>query len=125
MATIEEASSLDLPLLAPDMAWLELTRDPRSEDLPDDSRLWSMLFLQAYEIDGDEPDGLFGSLHGIRCLGAQLVRRPGGIEIRGGCMSAVDYARLRREYLIPRGLQLRRLLERLSAQSAEQTPAIA
>ena len=43
--------------------------DPR----PDlgDGRLWSALLAAAYALDGDDPAGLFGALHGLRSCGAR------------------------------------------------------
>lgn len=53
-----------------EIADLLCQEDPRP-DLAD-SALWSDLLRRAYALDGDEPEGLFGALHGLRCCGARL-----------------------------------------------------
>lgn len=37
-----------------------------------DGRAWEALLAAAFALDGCEPDGLFGRLRGLRCLGARL-----------------------------------------------------
>ena len=58
--------------------------DPRGDDLPVDSSLWSTVLTWSYELDGGDPDGLFGSLRGMRCLGARLEETPSGVRLRPG-----------------------------------------
>ncbi len=53
----------------------ELAGDPRP-DLPG-SELWTRLLATAHELDGPDPAGLFGALHGLRCCGAILEARRG------------------------------------------------
>jgi hypothetical protein len=51
-----------------DIVW---SADPRP-DLQSDSTMWGTMLGKAFAIDGHNPDGLFGPLHGLRCLGAGL-----------------------------------------------------
>jgi hypothetical protein len=57
--------------------------DPRP-DLTADSRDWQALLELAFLLDGEEADGLFGALHGVRCCGAQLVSAAGARSGPGG-----------------------------------------
>ena len=84
--------------------------DPRWHDLPEDAHLWLGLLATAYEHDGDAADGLFGAIHGLRCLGARLHRTRAGLRIAPGELSRNEYARLREMYLLPHAGILRRLL---------------
>jgi len=43
-----------------------VTEDPRP-DLAEDSARWSRLLSMAYDLDGDDPAGLYGALNGLRC----------------------------------------------------------
>ena len=88
--------------------WLTWTRDPRP-DLADDTHTWSCLLERAYEHDGHDPDGLFGVLHGLRCVGAALAWRDGW-RLEPGEMSADEYAAHRVGYLLAHAAALRALL---------------
>lgn len=46
--------------------------EPRP-DLAADTRAWQALLETAFLLDGEEPRGLLGALHGVRCCGARLV----------------------------------------------------
>lgn len=46
--------------------------DPRP-DLAGDHGRWTVLLALAWALDGADPHGVFGALHGIRCGGAALV----------------------------------------------------
>jgi hypothetical protein len=88
--------------------------DYRAEDLPEDSKAWSFLLAAAFELDGDNPTGLCGSLHGFRCLGARLTTTDRGVRIEQGELG-VAYAELRERYLVPHTDGLTTLLSQLSA----------
>jgi hypothetical protein len=89
------------------------TADPRP-DLAHDSALWSRLLARAYEHDGNDPAGLFGALHGLRCCGAALTAKDGLVRLTTGEMSADEYGALRQEYLVPRQQALSTLLRDLA-----------
>ena len=84
--------------------------DPRWHDLPEDTHLWLGLLAAAYEYDGNAANGLFGAIHGLRCLGARLHRTRSGLRLAPGELSRIEYARLRELYLVPHAGILRRLL---------------
>jgi hypothetical protein len=87
------------------------TADPRADDLPEDSLFWRDLLARADAYDGHDARGLFGALHGMRCLGARLERRPdGGYRLVPGEIPDGDYRRLRVEWLLPHRETLVRLL---------------
>jgi hypothetical protein len=92
--------------------------DPRREDLPVDSGLWSAALARCYDLDGDDPDGLFGALRGMRCLGARLEETASGVRLRPGELSRTEYAELRERYLMPHAPLVERLLAGLTPQSA-------
>jgi hypothetical protein len=82
------------------LAYVKWTRDPRP-DLDDDSPLWTELLQRAYILDGDDdPVGVFGALHGMRCCGAELVETPRGLMLETGQVG-VEYKQLRKEWLLP------------------------
>ena len=96
--------------------------DPRP-DITDDHALWNDLLTRAEAIDGRSPDGLFGALHGLRCLGARLVPVPtGGVRLERGEIpeeakaiedgKIVDrgYKGLRKKWLLPHAEALMKLL---------------
>lgn len=65
--------------------WPTKERDPRlggpadpRPDLTDDGGRWRRVLTTAFLLDGDVPDGLYGALHGFRCLGARLVPNGSG-----------------------------------------------
>jgi len=49
-----------------------LWADPRP-DLTGDHGRWIVLLALAWAVDGRNPYGLYGALHGVRCCGAALV----------------------------------------------------
>lgn len=95
------------------------TTDPRP-DLAEDSALWSRLLTMAYDRDVEDPDGLFGVLHGFRGYGAGLVVAEGRVCLVAGEMGDA-YAAQRREWLVPHAFALTKLL----ADITEQLPPIA
>ena len=94
------------------------TADPRGADL-EDSELWNSLLARAYAIDADDPNGLFGALHGLRCCGAALVVDRRGVRLVKGELGD-EYALLRKQYLMPHRDRLRRLLQELTEDSQER-----
>ncbi len=98
---------------------LQLTpvRDPRP-DLAADSPAWSDLLLHAWALDHVDPEGLFGALDGLRCLGASLVvRSAGGMRVSNGRIPMAEYAELREKWLRPRADRLIALLDGMEAQA--------
>jgi hypothetical protein len=87
--------------------------DPRSDDLPD-SFVWGLVLAGAYRIDGDDPCGVFGALHGIRCLGADLEVSKDGIRIIPGELAA-EYSEIRTTWLLPHAETLTNLLANVSS----------
>ncbi len=96
LAALAAAAGLLPALPAPGGYWL----DPRP-DLVTDHELWVCLLAAAYPRDGDRPDGLYGVLHGLRCLGARLRCTPEGLRLERGEIPEIDYAALRRRWLVP------------------------
>jgi hypothetical protein len=90
------------------------TRDPRASDLPEDSILWEFLLQASYDFDAGSDPGLFGSLHGMRCLGARLEHALWGIRLVPGHISRGQYGSLRQRYLMPWAAVLEALLAELS-----------
>lgn len=94
--------------------WLPPWDDPRP-DLLDDSARWCRLLREAWHHDHDKADGLFGALHGLRCLGATLISASVGVRLVRGAIDEEEYADLRQRYLVPHGAQLNGLLRRVRA----------
>jgi hypothetical protein len=86
--------------------------DPRP-DLAADSGPWAALLGLAYAQDGRQPDGAFGCLHGVRCLGARLVRGGRNWSLVPGEIAPAAWEDLRREWLLPRRKLVRELLAAL------------
>ncbi len=84
------------------------TADPR-DDLAEDRGLWRRLLTLAYDYDGDDPAGLFGSLHGLRCCGARLVVEGGQVRLVAGELDDA-YPAFRERYLLPHAAALLELL---------------
>ena len=87
--------------------------DPRP-DIADDHELWSKLLMNARALYGNDPHGLYGALHGLRCLGACLTLQGDVLRLSGGDIGA-EYPKLRETWLVPHAEQLRRLLKDLGA----------
>lgn len=113
-------------------------QDPRPDLAADRSRWW-LLLEAAYRLDGQDPEGLYGALFGLRCCGARLElanpetwgARPEDPPptyrlVRGEELSEAAYAELRQRYLVPHREALTRLLSASSAaQIAHQKPTSA
>ena len=111
-------------------------QDPRS-DLADDHSRWWLVLEAAWRLDGQDPEGLFGALVGLRGCGARLElanaetwgARPDDPPptyrlVRGAELSEAEYAELRQRYLVPHRAALTRLLSAPAAASiAHQPPA--
>ncbi len=99
-----------------------LARYPRP-DLVADSPHWCRLLGLAYDQDGDDGNGVFGALHGIRCMGARLIRKGAGWVIRG---EYDGYDADRRNWLLPHRAPLTQLLTELGRDdmAAPPPPAI-
>lgn len=91
------------------MDLLQLLADPRP-DLAEDSGQWERLLAVAYGLDGNEPRGVFGALHGMRCLGARLAVINGQAKLFAGEIEQGEYNELRETWLAPHHEQLQRLL---------------
>ncbi len=115
-ATGADSDSVTRILRAKETERLWWTTDPRWSDLPEDREMWMVLLTWAYEVDSQAPDGLFGTLHGLRCLGARLERHPSGIRIRPGDIESSDYFVLRKRYLQPWSSVIKQLLSELAAE---------
>ncbi len=84
--------------------------DPR-RDLQADSWLWEQVLLAAYAESSDEPDTVWASLHGLRCLGARLKpTNNSGRGVRLVTEGIDDYARLRERYLMPFADSIKRIM---------------
>jgi hypothetical protein len=84
------------------------TTDPRN-DMTCDTILWTDLLSRAYDHDADDPNGLFGALHGLRCLGAQLATTDEGYRLLPGEIGEA-YPVYRARYLALHAAALRNLL---------------
>jgi hypothetical protein len=74
--------------------------DPRP-DLPTESAAWSKLLGLAYQLPEEDMDGVYGTLLGLRCLGASLVRDGTRWGIQRGEIPEAEYQAIRTEYLLP------------------------
>jgi len=92
--------------------------DPRS-DLADDSAHWLALLRIAWVVDGRDPNGVFGVLRGLRCLGARLTRGGEGCEWRIIPPPGVSERGLVVEWLEPHAPLAVDLLTRLDAPDEE------
>jgi hypothetical protein len=90
------------------------TRDPRASDLPEVRVLWEFLLQASYDYDAGSDRGLFGSLHGMRCLGARLERALWGVRLVPGENGRGQFAGLRQRYLLPWAVVLEALLGELA-----------
>ncbi len=103
--------------------WRPLTDDERKADprpeLTGDSDLWARLLALAYDLDGDLQGGLFGALHGLRCMGAGLVLNGGKAKLVHGEMTREEYSVDRETYLQQHRAALIGLLRRLDVAEEE------
>jgi len=95
----------------------DLLFDPRP-DLTDDSQTWHELLMAARAIDGAEPEGLYGALHGMRCLGCRIAVVNGRAKLFRGEIAEDEYAALRDRWLRPHHETLVRLLENIERWAA-------
>lgn len=118
----------------PDPPW----QDPRP-DLAADRLRWWLLLEAAYRLDGQDTEGLYGALFGLRCCGVRLeLANPDTYSlapegppptyrlVRGEELSEAEYQNLHQRYLVPQREALTRLLSAPSAaQIAHPRPASA
>jgi hypothetical protein len=101
--------------------------DPRP-DLAEDSELWTRLLECAYDLDGNNPGGVFGALRAVRCCGARLVWRTQGLRIEprfepeGGWATEADWQADRDRLLAPHAAKIRKLLAVSDAVEAMANP---
>ncbi|MBT9258162.1 MAG: hypothetical protein KM310_00185 [Clostridiales bacterium] len=87
--------------------------DPRARDLPEDSLLWEFLLARCSD------EKLRISLHAFRAAGTRLAWRNNRwiiepiLDPRQGWSSYEEYRRLRDQFLLPKRLELTRLLAEL------------
>ena len=110
--------------------------DPRPDLVADHSRWWLVL-AAAWRLDGQDPDGVYGALSGLRCCGARLeIAGPANWSLqpegppptwkltRGEEMTEEQYQGYRQTYLVPHTAAIRKLLNAPEAgQLAHQRPA--
>ncbi len=87
-------------------------------DLIEDADLWARLLLKAYPIDGEDPEGLFWILHGLRCVGARLRLGATTAVLEPGEISAEAYAAYKAQYLEPHRPKLLQLLREVGSVKA-------
>jgi hypothetical protein len=82
-----------------------------------DAVWWSVLLALAAEARGDgDPDGVYGALHGVRCLGAGLARTPGGaLRIVAGAVPDSEWRAVRSAWLAPHRAAVLELLRAVAA----------
>lgn len=85
-------------------------------DLTADDQQWQALLWAAYRQDGEQADGLFGSLHMLRCCGARIIQRDNGTY---KLVAGLDYDGAWQDncqrWLAPHVATLRSLLTHLTA----------
>lgn len=105
------------------MLSLSLATDPRP-DLKQDHRLWGLVLVEAYRYCMHKPD-LFefvGNLHGVRCGGARLLRRPNGsLKLIPGEWKPDEWNRITAKYLAPYKEDLKAIFQLVSDKIAEYT----
>lgn len=84
--------------------------DPRP-DLTLDHRVWQELLNAAFVRDGNDPWGVFASLHGLRCCGAALEPAKVGVQLVHGELSDEEYVSLRKQWLLPQRTLFANLLK--------------
>lgn len=91
--------------------------DPRP-DLAEDGDLWRTLLFGAY-VGGHDPDSVFWTLQGFRCMGASLRMGRKTLILQRGEIDPAEYASWKAQYLEPNAAELKNLLaEQQSAKSA-------
>ncbi|MHB0858824.1 MAG: hypothetical protein ACYC5M_14810 [Anaerolineae bacterium] len=70
-------------------------------DLAEDQPLWASLLSAAYRMDGQDPEGLFWALKGLRCLGARLRVGRHTLLLERGEQDEATYLAHRSRYLLP------------------------
>ena len=94
------------------------TMDPRP-DIAEDSVLWDWVLQHAYVQDGDDPNGLYRLLNGLRCLGARLSFNKHGLHLgpryfpHGSWRTREEWLVDRERYLVPRRAAIERLFAAL------------
>jgi hypothetical protein len=99
---------------------MDPSADPRP-DLAPDSPVWAKLLSAAYHLDGHDPYGVWGALHGMRCLGAHIEVLAGQARIQPGEVNTQEYMLLRERYLRPHLAAICRLLANLGHSAPENT----
>jgi hypothetical protein len=93
--------------------------DPRPDldAVQRDAVWWSVLLALAAEAHGDgDSRGVYGALHGARCLGAGLVRTPrGALRIVAGAIPAPEWRAVRGAWLAPHRAAVLDLLRAVAA----------
>jgi hypothetical protein len=82
-----------------------------------DAVWWSLLLALAAEVHGDgDPRGVYGALHGVRCLGAGLGRAQGGaVRIVAGTVPTGEWRAARAAWLAPHRAAVLELLRAVTA----------
>jgi hypothetical protein len=77
-----------------------------------DAVWWSVLLALTADVHGrDDPRGVYGALHGVRCLGAGLVCAPGGaLRIVAGSVPTEEWRAVRDVWLAPHRAAVQALL---------------
>ncbi len=101
--------------------------DPRP-DLIEDQALWrGLLLLAAVEPDADDPNCIYGVLHALRCCGARLAwTESRTLRLQGDGYGTRYYGNWRddrQRWLLPRRVQLTRLLAETPAFVRESSGA--
>ena len=98
--------------------------DPRP-DLAEDSAQWAALLSAAYELDGEDPTGVWAALHVVRCLGAAIRVQRGKWRLEAGPDYDGDWQADRARYLLPRTATIKRLLAAMAEGPATTGPRTA
>ncbi len=95
----------------------QVLADPRP-DIRADAWLWEHLLMWAY--NGEAEPSLFGALKGLRCGGARLALAGETVRLERGDWDELEYAGLRKKYLVPHAARLQKLLADLGPWAAGQ-----
>ena len=88
-------------------------------DLADDHDRWLALLEAAYRHDGEDPNGVYGALNGVRCCGARLASQSQGEAgaarvswrtLPGVEISQAQWQALPTRWLLPHTAAIRALL---------------